>query len=157
MSFSIEIDADDLLAGVRDLEAELDAALKGALREAADRVADEAKALAPKITGTLAASVHVMPPTGSYQSNTLEGGVEVLAPYAVPVHDGARAHRIYPRRGGVLAWSRRGSQHFASVVNHPGNRPNPFLEMALEIRAPDVEAEFASAIDIAFERAGFGR
>lgn len=154
MSFAIEIDADDLIAGLNDLDVELDVAFKAALHDSAMRVADEAKVLAPKVTGTLAASVHVIPPTGSWQANTLEGGVEVLAPYALPVHDGARPHRIYPRRASVLAWP---VGRFATVVNHPGNRPNPFLVLAMEIRAADVENEFASAVDIAFERAGFGR
>lgn len=154
MSFSIEIDADDLIAGLRDLEAELDRTVRSAMHTASAIVADEAKSLAPKITNTLANSVQTMPPTGTWQSGNIEGGVEVLAPYATPVHDGARPHRIYPRYGRVLAWP---VGHFATVVNHPGNRPNPFLVSALEFRAADVEAELASAFDLAFERAGFGR
>lgn len=157
MTFELEIDADDLARGFADLDTELDREMAHAIAGATDIVEQEARALAPKITHALEESVRAMPPTGTWQGGNLEGTILADAPHALSVHDGARPHRIVPIRASALRFVAGGQLRFSRGVNHPGNRPNPFLELALEIRAPEVEAEFASGFDLAMERAGFGR
>jgi hypothetical protein len=157
VSVSIEIDADDLIAGLRELDVELDREMAHALAASTDIVEREAATLAPKVSGDLARSVRAEPPSGTWQARTLEGSVVVDAPYVLPVHDGARPHVIRPWRAGALAFTMGGRLVITQTVNHPGNRPNPFLEFALELRAPEIEGEFGSAIDTAFHRSGFGR
>jgi hypothetical protein len=157
VTFSIEIDDRDLARGLLELTHEIDVQTRAAMERASDILTSEARSLAPKVTGELAASLHPIATTGTVSNSTVEGGVESSSAHGLPVHDGAKPHRIYPRRAGVLAWPRGNPTHFARFVDHPGNRPNPFAELALELRAPDIEAEFANGYDLAFERTGFGR
>lgn len=57
--------------------------------------------------------------------------------YAPYVHDGTRPHVIRPKRGKALRFVIGGQVVFARVVQHPGTRPNPFLNRALaEITRP---------------------
>lgn len=47
------------------------------------------------------------------------------------VNDGTRPHVIRPRAKQVLRFQVGGRTVFAKVVNHPGTKPNPFLDRAL--------------------------
>lgn len=54
-----------------------------------------------------------------------------LAPYAGAVHDGAKPHTIRARFARRLRFrSKAGSVVFPVEVNHPGNKPNPWLVRA---------------------------
>lgn len=154
MTLSIEIDADDLAAGLTDLERNVDIELRYAMAEAADEVADEGKRIAPHITGTLGDSVRAEPPTGS--GTSIEGSVVADAPYALPVHDGARPHAIYAFRARALSFVQGGVRRFARSVQHPGNQPNPFLEVALRSKAERVVQILDEGFARAMQRAGFG-
>lgn len=156
MDFGIEIDANDLVAGLRDLDRALDAELHAAVVTSTAIVEREARGLAPKRTNALANSIHAVAPSGSYQGGDLAGDVAAFIPYALSVHDGSRPHDIVPRRVGALRFMIGGRVVFTRRVHHPGTRGYAFLELALELRAGDVEATFANAHAAAFERAGFG-
>lgn len=53
-------------------------------------------------------------------------------PYALFVHEGTQPHDIYPRNARVLAFiGSDGTQVFARVVHHPGNRPQRWLVRSL--------------------------
>ena len=83
--------------------------------------------------------------TGHLQRNIVPGPVddthaviEARTPYAASLEFGARPHVIVPKKAKVLAWGgerrlsgrlRSGSapDHFAKRVNHPGNKPFPYL------------------------------
>lgn len=53
-------------------------------------------------------------------------------PHTVLVHNGSRAHPIFPRRrGGRLRFMVGGRVIYARKVNHPGYKGNPFLTDAL--------------------------
>lgn len=96
------------------------------------KVAAEARTQAPARTGKLRRSIKTEPVrrTGPM---SVETGVTVLASYAAPVHEGARPHVIRPRTARVLRFEVEGGRIvFARRVNHPGNRPNPFLRRAVE-------------------------
>lgn len=54
--------------------------------------------------------------------------------YGKIIHDGARAHRITPRRpDGTLRffWERTGRVEYFKAVNHPGVGATPFLTSAM--------------------------
>ncbi len=57
------------------------------------------------------------------------GRVTSKAKYSMAVHEGARAHWIYPRKKKALFWA--GARHPVRRVWHPGNASNPFLQKAL--------------------------
>lgn len=63
---------------------------------------------------------------------TLEATVGSNRPYAAAHHEGAKRHKIVPRASnpsGLLRfwWGRVGAIVYRKSVNHPGNRPNPYL------------------------------
>ena len=94
--------------------------------------ANTARALAPIRTGRLKASIKPDPVVRSGPW-AIDTGISATAPYAAPVHEGARPHVIRPRNARVLRFEVEGGRVvFARRVNHPGNRPNRFLSSAVE-------------------------
>lgn len=65
-------------------------------------------------------------PTGDFQ-----GIIKVDHPAALYVLNGTRPHRIVPRTKKALRFTVGGQVVYATVVNHPGNKPNNFLKEAL--------------------------
>ena len=62
-----------------------------------------------------------------------EATIKVLAPYAVHVIKGTKPHKIYPTNARCLAFkATNGDLVFSKFVNHPGSKPNKFLEEAVE-------------------------
>lgn len=53
-----------------------------------------------------------------------------VAPYALFVHWGTRAHLIKPRRKKALRWPAGGAFAFAKGVKHPGTKADPWLVRA---------------------------
>lgn len=95
------------------------------------------KARAPRDTGRLANSL------GSRlreAPNSIRGFVSTRVKYAMPIHEGARAHKIYPRRvGGRLRfyWDLVGADVQFRSVNHPGVGATPFMTSAMrDVCAP---------------------
>lgn len=89
------------------------------------------KARAPRDTGRLANSL------GSRlreAPNSVRGQVGTRVKYAMPIHEGAKAHIIRPRRsGGMLRfyWERVGHEVSFRSVRHPGVGATPFLTSAM--------------------------
>lgn len=52
------------------------------------------------------------------------------AGYSKAVHDGTRAHTIYPSAKRALFWP--GAEHPVRRVNHPGTKANPYMKRALD-------------------------
>lgn len=93
-----------------------------------------AKVNAPVRSGHLRNSI-----SASYEH--VPGGVvmdvSAKAPYAVYVHEGTAPHVIGPSSAPrlVFFWVKKGRTFVGRVgqtVNHPGTKPDPFLELALE-------------------------
>jgi len=155
MTTSIEIDADDLVEGLAQLETATALELFAAHRAVGEMVESEAKRIAPNVTGALAESIQASAwPHGTPQSG-LETIVLANAPYALPVHDGARPHRIEARNARALRFTVGGQVRFARAVNHPGQRPQPFFENTLSAKAGDIHRAFEEAYERAMRRAGF--
>lgn len=57
----------------------------------------------------------------------LQGRVGSPLRHAAAHHQGAKPHIIRPRNAKALRFAVGGRIVFASRVNHPGNRPNPYL------------------------------
>lgn len=121
----LSIDEGALNARVMD---QLETFTKGFVATAAST----ARGLAPVRTGTLRASITADPVrrTGPW---ALTSGISATAPYAAPVHEGARPHIIRPKHARALRfdWPKAGGIVFFKKVNHPGNRPNRFLSNAV--------------------------
>jgi HK97 gp10 family phage protein len=91
---------------------------------------------APIKTGYLASTVYK-------QVSDNEGVVGVAASYARVVVEGSAPHEIRPANGGVLAFMIAGKMVFTPIVHHPGTKPNPFMQNALEEAQNKVDSTFA--------------
>lgn len=124
------------MAEVRIDRPELNAQVMGRLEifhnAFVDQVVTTARGLAPMRSGRLKTAIRADAARreGPWK---IDGGVSVDVPYAAAVHEGARPHIIRARRAPVLSffWPKVGRQVFFKSVNHPGNRPNPFLSNAV--------------------------
>lgn len=102
-----------------------------------DRLVAAAKAEAPVKTGRLRDNIKAMPfkMTGPHKG---EGGVGIdkqAVPYAGYVRWGTRPHVIRCRRPAYALhfyWKKVGAWVFFDKVNHPGTKPNYFLERAVD-------------------------
>ncbi|MFF4733326.1 hypothetical protein ACFY3M_50645 [Streptomyces mirabilis] len=91
------------------------------------RVADIARGLAP---GSMPQYIDWHVEEGR---DGLQGVVTCDHPATLFVLQGTRPHLIRARRGKVLRFEVDGEVVFASVVRHPGTRPNNFLGRALRL------------------------
>ncbi len=91
---------------------------------------------APVKTGYLASTVYK-------QVSDSEGVVGVAASYARVVVEGTAPHEIRPANGEVLAFMVAGKMVFTPIVHHPGTKPNPFMQNALEEAQSKVDVTFA--------------
>jgi hypothetical protein len=72
-----------------------------------------------------------------------EASIQALAPYAMYVVKGTRPHEIRPVNASVLAFEIGGRIVFTPLVRHPGTKPNPFMQRAVEDARSKVEETFA--------------
>jgi hypothetical protein len=86
-------------------------------------IRDDAKAIVHKKSGRLANSL-----VSEVQGKVLRVG-STDVDYSVPLEMGAMPHVILPVNKKALSWP--GAAHPVAYVNHPGNRPFPYLRPAL--------------------------
>jgi hypothetical protein len=72
-----------------------------------------------------------------------EASIQALAPYAVYVVEGTAPHEIRPVNASVLAFEVAGRMVFTPLVRHPGTKPNPFMQRAVEDARSKVDEVFA--------------
>jgi HK97 gp10 family phage protein len=72
-----------------------------------------------------------------------EASINALASYAVFVVKGTAPHEIRPVNASVLAFEAGGCMVFTRLVRHPGTKPNPFMQRAVEAAREKVEETFA--------------
>jgi hypothetical protein len=90
--------------------------------------------LAPSKSGTLRRSIaHEVTPGGE------SGRVGTNLSYAGAVISGSAPHIITPKNAKVLAFRAGSAQVFARVVHHPGTKPQPFFDDALEASGSDID------------------
>src|SRR3954447_6771486 len=66
------------------------------------------------------------------------------ASYAPYVEFGTRPHTILPKDKKALYWP--GASHPVSRVNHPGTKPNAFMERIISVSQPEIDAMFGTAL-----------
>jgi hypothetical protein len=72
-----------------------------------------------------------------------EASIQALAPYAMYVVKGTAPHEIRPINASVLAFEVGGKMVFTPLVHHPGTKPNPFMQRAVEEARSKVDEAFA--------------
>ena len=111
------------------------------LREYGRTLRSKIQEEAPKKTGTLASTVRINTRKGGTKEVHLEvtmGNKSRPEVVVKTVLFGSKRHMIYPRKAKVLRFvSSGGKVVFAKKVNHPGTKPNNFLERALALTKPD--------------------
>ena len=96
----------------------------------------------PKVTGKLARSTFFQI-VGGPKNQILK----ILQPAQTPdgefygefVREGTKPHEIRPKNKSVLKFQIGGTTVFAKVVNHPGNKPNPYHKRTLAALKPRVQ------------------
>jgi hypothetical protein len=66
------------------------------------------------------------------------------ASYAPFVEFGTKPHVILPKSKTALFWP--GANHPVRSVNHPGTKPNPFMERIVAAAQPDIDTVFGTAL-----------
>lgn len=72
-----------------------------------------------------------------------EASIGALASYAVYVVKGTAPHEIRPVNASVLAFEVEGGMVFTPLVRHPGTKPNPFMQRAVDVARDKVDETFA--------------
>lgn len=72
-----------------------------------------------------------------------EASIQALAAHAVYVVRGTAPHEIRPVNASVLAFQVGGKMVFTPLVRHPGTKPNPFMQRAVEDARSKVDEVFA--------------
>jgi len=77
-----------------------------------------------------------------------EAKIQALAPYAKFVVEGTRPHEIRPAGASVLVFkARSGDLVFTRLVRHPGTKPNPFLQRAVDKAREQVDDIWAELFE----------
>ncbi len=103
-----------------------------------------------------------------FQVSRLQARWFPTAHYAPFVQYGTQPHKISPRIASVLAWQsggflgryvtaksgrryyksgKAGTTAFAAYVNHPGTKPQPFMDQIRNRATPDINRLFVQALD----------
>ena len=125
----------DLELDSRSVQSEGERAALILVRKAQRTILNSAKTKSPVDTGHLRQTHR---PGGIRVSGgRVTTEVVATAPYAVPVHQGSRKHRIEPKNKKLLSWKPKGGPRvFASSVMHPGSKPRPWLINAAKAEGP---------------------
>jgi HK97 gp10 family phage protein len=77
-----------------------------------------------------------------------EAKIQALAPYAKFVVEGTRPHEIRPASASVLVFkAKNGDLVFTRLVRHPGTKPNPFLQRAVDKAQDQVDDIWAELFE----------
>ena len=123
-----------------EMGAKLPGAVSQIVKKSAFDLEAKAKALAPVDTGNMKSTIRTDITDGGMSAT-----VSVGAEYGAHVEYGTQPHVIRPRNGKYLAFpGSGGGTVFATEVNHPGTRAQPFMTPAAEHVRPSFIAAFRS-------------
>jgi len=108
----------------KDAEA-FNRAVKRAIWDLADEIMRECDRTVPVDEGNLKRS-------GNVRYGDGYAVVGYNSPYGKYVHDGTAPHDIVPRNAKALHFQGEGGDVFAKRVHHPGTRPQPWLQNAID-------------------------
>jgi hypothetical protein len=148
MSASLEFDGSDLGVFKRISFAR---AVSRWIEEVSPEIEESIKNEAPKRTGALKDSITHRKSFG-FSGVAVEYGSRL--PYASYVEEGTPPHIIRARNVKNLRFQgRSGDIVYAPYVNHPGTRPNPFSQRAVERILPELQSRFAEDVESEFRKA----
>jgi HK97 gp10 family phage protein len=141
MPYEIKIEnLNELRAAFQKAPEIADKELQKATKDAGKLILATEKTEAPVKTGQLRRSI-------TLEYRPISATITPTVNYALPVHEGSKPHIITPRRKSVLAFKKNGKLIFARKVNHPGNKPNKFVERTVNKSENPVNALFLKALD----------
>lgn len=141
MAYEIKIEnLNELQAVFKKAPEATDRELQKATKDAGKLILATEKTEVPIKTGQLRRSI-----TLDYRPISVS--VYPTVKYALTVHEGAKPHVIIPIRKQVLAFRKNGRVVFAKRVNHPGNKPNKFVERTVDKTESPVNAFFVKALE----------
>lgn len=156
MTIKLEVKGlDNFLSNVKDGVNNIEPEIQLALKKATLFIEQRAQILAPYITGTLKRSIQ------SKISDTL--GVVYqdpsIAPYGIDVEFGTglygrRHDYIYPVNAKALIMTDRGGNVIAWFKKSRGQRPQPYMQPAIEQSADQVKSYFEEAVKNILQRMG---
>ena len=114
-----------LISVLQKIPAEMDSKVEDILYVNGLDIAAEAKKLSPVDLGTLRQSIAA----SKVDKKTVKvmANATGLAPYAAHVEYGTKAHVIRSKNGKALKFKVGGKDVFATSVNHPGTKKQPFF------------------------------
>ena len=136
----INVKMKGLAQATRDIRQYSEEAIDGVKRtivESTVTIQSDAVSLAPEDEGNLKNSIDY-----NITNSGLTGEIFAGASYAADVEFGTQPHVIKAKPGGVLHFKKDGKDVFATKVNHPGTKAQPFLVPAWEAERP----KFISAL-----------
>ncbi len=113
-----------MLANIKSASESIKTKVKEQVFDSANAIRNEARSLVPVKTARLKNSIGVNFDNAGF-SATISTDVE----YAQSIEYGSRPHVIEVKNAKVLT---DGVHFFGKKVNHPGNRPMPFMNPAME-------------------------
>jgi HK97 gp10 family phage protein len=131
-TFNIRIEGlEELIAGAKQAGGSLPGKLERAMVTSTTLVAEDARRTGPdrfkNQTGNLRRSIF------RRVDGPHRGVIGVGEKYGAYVEFGTRPHVITPKKGKFLAFkSKSGKVVYAKRINHPGSRPYPFMQPAME-------------------------
>lgn len=144
MNIKITFDAKELINATKKEPMIATQELNNAIKKSAIKIQALSQKSAPVNTGALRQSIQS-------RFEPLRGIVEVLAKYAIYVHEGTRPHDIFPKYKKALANVRKG-QFFGRHVKHPGTKSNPFMRKSAEEAMQFIKRYFSDAVDNIIKR-----
>jgi len=141
MTWNIQIKGTEQLNNKID-PSKYDKAIRTTMTLAVKGVKEYAQSIAPYKTGTLRRSIQFQ-----VLNNGLQGIVYQdanIASYGGYVEMGTRAHEITPINKRALFWP--GADHPMKSVQHPGTKPQPYMQPAYEGKKDWVLQTFNDAI-----------
>jgi len=140
MPYDIKIEnLDELRAAFKKAPDIASKELQQATKEAGKIILATEKTEVPVKTGQLRRSI-----TLDYKPISVS--IYPTVNYAFSVHEGTKPHVILPK-GKVLAFKKNGKMIFARRVNHPGNKPNKFVERTVDKTESKVNSLFSKALE----------
>lgn len=139
MSSAATVDLTALSEDLLKAAAQAQVTVTDVLMDFADQIAAKMAQEAPVRTGKLRDSIRV-----KNLGDSIEIGPEG-ADYGVYVQYGTPPHDIRPKNAKALRFEINGKTVFATVVHHPGTKPNPFATRAAQAFLDDLGEKVAEA------------
>lgn len=151
MNLRLEVDASSVLRAF----AKAPEATRRHLRIAVQVAAEEVKDQAQKVHRFQSREGRAERAVSTRFQEPMTGSVflDPAYPVASMIHQGTKAHAIFPKNRKRLRWATGGGFAFAKGVWHPGTKPDPFLYDALRAKEERIQALMTNAVQTALREA----